>query len=258
MEIAEYAKQLVIAKQVCHSLSSPRFSRVLPTKSGEIEGSIRESLLNNTTLRFTGLWGGSKEGIAGDEADKKSLGFIAEMQSELRKNALPVQVSLLFCDVHHILVNGRSPAETRQYYSVLSPLVRERGLSLTRLSELLGAASLDDYTDKESRIKAASVINNQEAFNELNEAARKHSRFVKSGIYPEEIARIYVEVEIFFLRKIIGLRPGQIFFSFSNPIIQQPIAEAAGVPMLYLHSAGKGHHSCPWYNAPAARRKRNT
>ncbi len=254
MEIAEYVNQSRTAKQVYRILTSNRFSRMVPTKPAEIEGCIRESLLNNAPLRLMGLWGGSKEGIAGDEADKRSLDFIAEMQSELRKHALPVQVSLLFCDVHHVLVNGRSLAETEQYYSVLASLAQERSLSLIKLSDLLGTANLNDYTDKGSRIKTSTVINNQAAFRELNEAARKHSNFVKNGICSEEIARIYVEVEIYFLQKISGLNPNQIFFSFSNPTIQQPIAEAAEVPMLYLHSSGKGHHNCPWYNSPAAGR----
>lgn len=242
----KYIDALIRANEIYASLITNKFSRDSPTNASKLEARIRESLINNNPIKFMGLWGGSKEGVCGDDADKKSLDWITAMQDHLRKYELPIKFTLLFCDMHHVLVNGRSYEETMEYYSSLCPLVQKRRLGIIRLSDLLGVGDIKHYTDIDSRIKAGEVINYPDFFEKLKEAARKHSKLGKFGI--EYIARIYVEVEIYFLQRVDELCPNQIFFSFSDPTIQKPIAEVVQIPMLYLHSAGKGHHECPWYS----------
>lgn len=252
--LEDYVQALRCGKDICTTLTRGRFSRSEPTNPVLIEVQIREAILEHRPIRFLGLWGGSKEGGYGDHYDEQSLDFISQIKTEV-VCFYPAVFSLLFCDMHHVLVNGNSYAETEEYYAYLAPLTHCRGINIVKLSDWYGNREIDTYTNMTSRIQASSVIANPEALQRMKKAAQRHSRFVQNnqkhftidGFTVEEIARMYVEVEIYFLQRI-AQEHGSLFFSLSDPIMQRPIAEVAHVPMFYFHAAGKGHHDCPWYS----------
>jgi len=100
--------------------------------------------------------------------------------------------------------------------------------------------------------RAQELLQNTDLAHGLVDAAKKHS---KLPCDPEKAALIYASMEISFLRLLedyktrrfggVDFRNG-IFFSYSNPEVQRPIAEAAGVPMLFFHSFGD-RNDVPWY-----------
>ncbi|MBI2548676.1 hypothetical protein HYW21_04975 [Candidatus Woesearchaeota archaeon] len=247
--LEDYVHALRLATTISTTLRATRFSRNEPTHSLQIEARIREAILEHHPIRFLGLWGGSKEGVYGDHYEMQSLEFISQIKAEVVRYS-PATFSLLFGDMHHVLVNGSSYAETEEYYTQLVPLVHQQGLDMVKLSDWYGNRDIDCYTHRCARIQASRVIANQEALRRLKRAAQRHSRLLQTNqndFTAEEIARIYVEVEIYFLQRIAEEHKS-LFFSLSDPVIQCPIAEAAQIPMFYFHAAGKGHHDCPWYS----------
>jgi len=245
--VEEYVDQLRLSRQIVKTIASNSYSRDDPTYPAEVENRIRESLLHKESIRLTLLWGGSKIGMYADQADQISLDYIATLQDTLHGLATPSQFTLLFCDMHHVLVNGILYEETTKYHSSLIPMVQERNLKMIRLSDILGNQGIEDYSDKDARRKSHEVFASPKSLEKLCKAANKHSQY-KGKLAAQDIARVYVEAELYFLKRLNEEDPRRLFCSFSDPEIQRPIAEAATIPMFYLHSAGKGHHECPWYS----------
>ena len=204
-------------------------------------------------------------------------------------NSQEYKVYLLFCDTHHIVANGIEPKRTEQYFESLETLLEKTDeryrnkwkrnrrvpvipgwasgdssiyLNLVRLSDILqDLTGLEDddfaYANQISREKTEEIMANKEFVDLLADKARRHSlRVREKDADPVKIAKLYAQLEIFFLRKVNSYKSNRfnkadftnaVFFSYSEPRIQRPIAEAADVPMLYFHSTGKGHHECPWY-----------
>jgi hypothetical protein len=243
MKAESYANELSF--EMYKKLVNNRYSRNKPTRPLEIVQRITTSILENRTITLAGLWGGSKEGICGNDADINSLDFIAGIRDELKSKYSQLELSLLFCDIHHVLANGIPYTETEEYYSVLAPLARKRNMGIVRLSEVLGKGGIESYTNPESEEKAKEIMKNQNVLERLKRAAKKHSRNTNK-LPEEEIIKMYLSMEIFFLHKLD--RQDIIFFSFSNPLVQKSIAEHAKVPMLYLHADINRHHYCPWYS----------
>jgi hypothetical protein len=244
--LEEYIEQLHKSEKIFNILTDKNYLREIPTGPGEISNRIRESIINHEEIRIMLLWGGSKKGISADMADTSSLDFISEIQTNIRKNYYHCQIYLLFCDMHHVLANGVDFEETKKYYNSLEDLVKRRSLNIIKLSELIGNYGIEGYSDIYSRISGEKIININEAFESLIIGTKKHS-LLCSKFLIEDIARIYTEIEIYFLKKINEKYSNQIFASFSNPIPQKIIAEEAKVPMLFLNSDNEGHHECPWY-----------
>jgi hypothetical protein len=271
-----------IAGRMYKVLTSNRFSRDVPSMPEEIKEKLREKFVDSDFSKYScshfsqilvGLWGGYKENKnhEADQADSIVLDNLCKLREEVNKVSWKngLEMVLLFCDLHHIVANNQSLEETEIYFKSLEKLTEKRKIYLKNLSLDLYKMEqlrqfinpLDYISDISSRKKATQVISNQETFKELIESAKKHSLWIKQGIGPEKIARLYIEMEIYFLdyikKKGIKLKTDKyetvlyqpIFFSFSDPVIQKPIAEAAGVPMLYLKSncPQHGFNECPWY-----------
>lgn len=274
-----------VANNIMNILRSNRYSRDEPTLENVIKERIKELMFsrinfeqgfgdNEHNLHLVGLWGGSKEvyNNKADGADIRTLDYLCELRSEISHVKIGEEkflrhchldssphLSLLFCDLHHIVANGRESDESHHYFWSLKKLTDERNIDLIKLSDIYKIAQFSDYyiplehiSDIDSRIAAAEIMAKNEAAKEkLIKAAKNHSLWIikKEGFKPEDIAKLYVEMEIRFLKMIKESKKHELtaYFSFSDPDIQKPIAEAANVPMLYLHSSGKGHHECPWY-----------
>ncbi|MFH1071807.1 MAG: hypothetical protein V1743_00060, partial [Nanoarchaeota archaeon] len=219
------------------------------------------------------LWGGSKEsekGIA-DSMDVVALDRLValrdelqpvfhgtEMKGQAKDTAFFFNLSILFCDVHHYIANGKRYDAICSYNNSLEKLVKERNMGWQYLKYYqwpnfrIGKNDNDflnhiGYLD--ARLKARELLSSNPGFaSAVMDAAKKHSLWAKQGYALEHIVKLYVQIEIEFLQSIAPNK-GVVFISFSDPTIQRPIAEAADVPMLYFHSLGKTRHECPWYVA---------
>ena len=242
------------SKEALGKLLSKKISRDMPTKVFEIEQIIGEKIQGNRHIELLGLWGGSKEGIPGDERDRRSLDSLVNIRNAYRN----LRISLLFCDTHHMQVNGISPEECSAYYNVLRPIALSKKIYLIRLSQLIedlsiGPQGIRDYVT----IEENEAIYEKNKDNKIYGLAKKHSRlFTKDQgngkVYPlSTIVTLYREYEISFLRDIKKKYPDTIFFSFSDPQIQRPIAQEANAPMFYFHAdinGGEFKNHAPWYS----------
>ena len=265
-----YFKTEEISKKIYHILTSNKFSRDDPTLQMDIKENIRDQLLDAIGVDhqcisigpLVGLWGGTKENKTNeaDQADIIALDYLGELRELVNKETVKpgLELTLLFCDWHHIIANKRSLEESRIYFESLKKLTEERQIKTVNLSQDVYKLNqihffynpLDYISDKQARMQATEVCSNKNAFDKLVDASKKHSLWVKEGIVnPQKIAKLYVEMECYFLNRIKDQYKNPILFSFSDPDIQKPIAEAVKVPMLYFHASGKGHHECPWYVA---------
>jgi len=270
-----------LAEKVYTILTSKEFSREKPHDPLGIKERLEYFLLEEYyPIQLLGLWGGSKESktMEADEVDdialenlkkvEKSLSnAIAELQTykSILITTKGVRIKILFCDAHHIVANRISLQDSLTYYNSLKELTDKYHFEISRLcgEKLLGLEPqishyicpfIDYVSDEKSRTKARTLFTNKDFAEKLSQNAAKHSLWVKEDKFPaEKIARLYTEMEIYFLNLLDRKGLGDVFnrfiyFSYSDPEIQRPLAEAAGVPMLFFHSLGKGHHECPWYS----------
>lgn len=255
MYVKDYITKFSLADKIYKGLTASNFSRYTPEDNSELESLVNSLVIESKRISLLGLWGGSKEGIHGDEADAKSLDFLAKIKKRLAQIYSPSELTILFCDSHHILVNGAPRENSELYYRKINSMSQKRNIRVIRLSDLLPDVSIDNYTDRYSRTEARKIKADKYLFKELKKAATKHSHLIPYLGNAEQIARLYVEVEVYFLRSVKEKFPDTIFFSFSDPDIQEPIVKAAQVSMLYFHSMGKGKHMCPWYSTPLHKSK---
>lgn len=265
------------AERVYNILTSRKYSRGAPINKEAIIETIAEIDLEVAykystderyqetserpfEIKLSGLWGGSKESETGlaDEADVAALDNLAALEKEINSIGGPryigrFETELIFCDAHHFIANRMTKDAVEDYYGGIKQLAEEREISLKRLFDFywcdLGLATFPfRYAGLEARTKARELIStNPEFTSRIEDGTKKHSLWVQEGISPKEIAKLYVQMEIDFLMRLNEEYPRRIFFSYSNPEIQRPIAEAADVSMLYFHSFSKGHNECPWY-----------
>jgi len=114
MELSNVIDNHNRSKEIIEKLLSKKISRDMPSKLFKIEQIIGEKIQRNQYIELLGLWGGSKEGIPGDEADKKSLDSLVYIRNKSRD----IRISLLFCDFHHHYANNVSWEETIKYFEV--------------------------------------------------------------------------------------------------------------------------------------------
>lgn len=233
-------------------LSSKRISRTGPSNPELAAARIRQKSGQGMPVEFLGLWGGSKEGNhnKADGFDEKSLDFLANVKDEVR-NTLHIksEFTLIFCDAHHVIANGRREQETSSYFWSLEPLVEQRGMALMSLQAVMGRQmELENYRTRDSELEARRLLASPEFFGRASKAVARHSLLVGNALTLREVVEIYVAMEMHSLRQI-DLAYGQapVFFSFSDPGVQKPIALAAKVPMLHFHTTENRHHGVPWY-----------
>lgn len=284
------------AEQVYNNLVSREFSREDPTNPSTVKAHLRQippvfiGLWGGSKDSKTGE---ADEADVKTLDFLTNMLYHSELK-EVKVEERPFQISdskytiyIIFCDLHHIYANGVGPEQCEQYFNTLKPVVENtterfkreyesklRGekkligcfhlnYSLIRLSSILDEERynlVENYAPEDqihvyAPIKSEEIFQDAEFLSRISKMSAKHSRWINSH-KAEDIARFYVEFEIYFLsilknystKRFGGLDFTKgIFFSYSYPKIQRPIAEAAQVPMLYLHSIGKGHHECPWY-----------
>ncbi|MEK6834956.1 MAG: hypothetical protein AABX61_01700 [Nanoarchaeota archaeon] len=272
--VKSYTKRDMLADDIFNAINSNRYSRDDPTNALSVKQNFFNPILNNKSIKLFGLWGGSKESEdnKADEADIQTLDYLSKLKSNINgKDFNFLEISLLFCDAHHIICNGKSLKEVQTYYESLENLVNERNLKILKLSELLNLRDVDDFSkikrilnDPYSRKQTNLLFENLDYASKIIKATKKHSDFSRQ-YHPSELkylAKLYVEMEINFLRqiyyqdyqKLFGMedpknKGGLVYFSLSNPEIQKPIAEVAEVPMLFFW-AREGHHGeVPWYRS---------
>jgi len=257
-------------------LNSNRIARAPPTN---LDADVIKEIIRDREdgyLKFFVLWGGSKEGVYGDDADVKSLEHLIKFSEELDaqyvspsdkwpNNRWYNRMHILFCDMHHVIANGIPYEETLEYFSSMIPLFNR-----TRLDDSYLLSSILDkdpekylgetyeYLGKAYEVPSAKIVlqNNESARALLADKAKKHSRLLLNGSRTvDSVVETYVQVELYILTKISKIFESSypIFISFSDPKIQRPIAEAANVPMLYLWSREGHHGEVPWYSSENTR-----
>lgn len=238
-----------IASKICQGLSSNKFSRELPTNENE----LLRRLDSDVPAHLLGLWGGSKEGNRNraNKSDAESLDFVYSVRGRLAEySRMKASASLLFCDIHHKLANGRQDKEIRAYFESLKPLVEERGFELIGLQSVVGKAPvLRNYIDDHSLLAAQKILSDQRVLEKTIKSAKRHSQQIGSGTAPGKVVEIYVAIEVYFLHEVDRIfHHLPIFFSFSDPEVQKPIATASEIPMFHFHSNSRRRHECPWYS----------
>ena len=141
----------------------------------------------------------------------------------------------------------KSIANSEEKYSKSIEITNKQ---VERLEQYLKNIS-EKYKRKERLQKILNTT--KERLNSIKNHARWESENIKKDIDRILIPSIeyYVDLEIHFLKIIKEKYPDTIFFSFSDPDIQKPIAEAANVPMFYFHAdmhGGKFKNHVPWYS----------
>ena len=272
--------------RVLKFLLSRKNSREEPNDLPRIREILRDEFLSGYSPFFVGLWGGYKESSDGkaDLADKRALDNLARIRGGIIE-IIPVkllpqtgahvypqnyypELCLLFCDVHHAIANRRGWDEISAYRDSLEPLVKKHGFGFHALSDneffqieqcreiyfpFQALSHPHTIYSIDSNIKAREIMQDGEFSEEAAKAAQKHSLWLGKDygfrIAPEDIAKLYAEMEIHFLDIVHRKYHAGIFFSYSDPRIQRPIAQAANVPMLFLNPYGEeGVHECPWYS----------
>lgn len=255
--LANYVKQKGLAQAAYDKITTHRYSRAEPTNKEMAMNRMRECLLRNTPFKFIGLWGGAKRTKTGeaDSADIDSLDFVCSVRKEIEKAGIKSDFSILFCDAHHQIANGVTSSASENYYWSFLPLLLARGLDHMKLSLELGDHStdnycstpIDNYSSMLARLAAQKIMDDKGVEKRVVNTAKKHSKHKDLPAY--EIALAYLETEIFFLSKIDSHFSNMpLFFAFSDPVVQKPIALAAGVPMFHFNTKlGSSVHKCPWY-----------
>ncbi len=329
------------AKEIVSKLCSKKISRATPTNIFDIEQIIGNAVRTNKYVELLGLWGGSKEGIFGDEADHDSIEFLSTIKNHSHNQ---LRISLLFCDAHHHYANAVPWNEIDEYYTVMNKICDKKNILLIKLSnyiqlisgnleskeksilkevynfdpswdeydfksyeQIIGkleSATTKHYRGQEFRKIREEIKENDknriecnrqlEAYNKklaefyqklkedkenikklvdkedikelvdiyenrINniERNRGYLEHQKSELHKEirstavDIASYYVYSEAQFLKTIKERYPDTIFFAFSDPEIQRPIAEYAHVPMFYFHAWANGkkfRNEVPWYS----------
>ena len=247
--LAEYVMQKGLAQGAYGIITLRRYSRAEPTNKEMAMNRMRECLLRGTPFHFIGLWGGAKTSKTGraDSADKNSLDFICSVREAIGKAGIKSDFSILFCDAHQQIANGVESRASEDYFASLLPLAGEREVGILRLVQLVGDSSIDNYSSTLARIAAQKIMEDSEVKERVINTAKKHSSH--KGLPRYEIALVYLETEIFFLSKLDAHFSNMpLFFAFSDPAVQKPIALAAGVPMFHFNAKlDSGVHDCPWY-----------
>ena len=176
-----------------------------------------------------------------------SLDFVSNVKGVFEEKAgSKSEFFLLFCDAHNKIANGKDMRKMSKYFASLAPMADKKGIATIRLTDILGAPTAENYLNWQAILSATEVLSDGKVKTILEESAKKHSLLKNKS--PYLIASIYTGVEILFLAKIDKyFSHSPIFFGFSNPVIQKPIALAAGVPMFHFKSTNSGVHDCPWY-----------
>ncbi|GEM_PF-7117598 len=235
-------------------ISGTRLCRRHPTLKEELFTRADGGLMANNRVELLGLWGGSKScnpssNVAG-APELKSLSYLASVRSSLvKKHGIPVVISILFADSHHLVANGRHQNTIDQYHGSLAPIALEFDMSILRLSTLWDA-NINAVADVRRLLDcraADAICQSNEIVARASKAARKHSHLMTTGVTDIDVAWFYIATEVAFLREVDkALSHLPIFFAFSDPVVQSPIAQAAGVPMLHFYSTHSKEKTTPW------------
>jgi hypothetical protein len=278
-----YLNAMRYSEEIYDLLSSNRFSRAKPYDRERIVADLSQCFgvgahFTDRDITLSVLWGGSKKNKDGsaDLADVLALDNLVRVREEANevlkhfnfgrsdKDKLPFLIKLLFCDMHHFLVNRMPWEKINTYYEELGERASSRGIGVERLSEKITyrsenetMRSLSDFDhilgyleeNPNARLQIRTEYkNNPEWSSALNGAAEKHSLWKDYFPIPE-IAILYAQLEVHYLQKLKEGRKCLVVGSLSNPELQDPIARISGVPMFYLRSNCPQHsfNECPWY-----------
>ena len=172
------------AREIYRELASRQFRGAWPLNKKELLIRIRKAVATGEPLAFTVFWGGYKESNSG-VADRFDRAALLRLKAWLGSIGHPVNVAIIFCDLHATALNGKTARESKQYRESLAEMMRanEIGMRMASLSSIhkrwrrkfAGPARIASLRKKAAkRLKAVDTA-------PLREMAEKHSDLVRRG-----------------------------------------------------------------------------
>ncbi|MCX6767113.1 MAG: hypothetical protein NTY90_00055 [Candidatus Micrarchaeota archaeon] len=234
-------------------------------KLAETTEYIRQEIQNGVSafgkpgITLNVFWGGHKEAGGGvaDAEDKQVLDRLKALSEEIRKQGVDAGVNILFSDVHSEKINAVDPERIKKYHDGIARLAEEKGLSVTKMSDVWKAGNPLNIPGWEKSQDAKQMVGHVAATLDVlekagfitrgAERAEKHSVDVRKGAATaEEVSRTYSIIRNFEVQMMDRMRdPGAIYVSLGDP--RADAKETREKPhMLYLWSLKRGRGKTPW------------
>jgi len=160
------------------------YRNAFPLQARELRRRVKASVAKGSPTRLKVLVGGYKESRSG-RADQFDLIALQRLKKWADSISHPAELSIIFCDVHATVLNGKRKGATDRYYESLVEMIsaNKLGIEVVRLSELYEKWRKDPLLAQQLAQAEASAVELVKSANlrPFESMARKHSDLVRTG-----------------------------------------------------------------------------